>query len=109
METVSIIKAFASAVADAYIHQYIEGDPVMGTPIVYYNRTTGEFGWCSSLTPLSDDEIKCETVEEGLYGDTSNGTADEIRDGIEELIAMNTTLADLPEACFDSDDDEETV
>ena len=91
------IKAFASAVADAYVNQYIEGDPVMGTPIVYYNRTTGGFGWCSSLTPLNDDEIKCGTVEEGMYGDTDGGTPDEIRDAIEELIVMNTTIVDLPE------------
>ena len=95
-----IIKEFATEVADAYVAQYHRTFPVMGTPIVYYNRTTGEFGWCSSLTPLSDDEILIERVEEGNYGDTSNSTLDEIRDGIIELVVMTTTLEDLPEECW---------
>lgn len=96
------INEFAKTVADAYVNQYHGGSRVMGTPIVYYNTETGKFDWCSNQTPLADHEIKCETVEEGLYGDTSNGTTDEIRSGIEELVVMNTTLADLPEACFNS-------
>jgi hypothetical protein len=93
------IKEFASAVADAYVTQYHSDSPVMGTPIVYYNRTTG-FGWCSSLTPLSDDEIILERVEEGNYGDTTDSTLDEIRQGIIELVVMTTTLEDLPDECW---------
>jgi len=96
------INDFAKTVADAYVNQYHGGSRVMGTPIVYYNTETGKFDWCSSLVPLSDDEIKCETVEDGLYGDTSVGTPDEIRDAIEDVVLQNTTLADLPEACFNS-------
>jgi len=95
-----IIKEFAKVVADAYVNQYHGGSRVMGTPIVYYNTETGEFGWCSSLTPLSDDEILIERVEEGNYGDTSNSTLDEIRQGIIELVVMTTTLDDLPEECW---------
>ena len=95
------INDFAATVADAYVSQYHGGNRVMGVPVVYYNTETGHFGWQSSLTPLEDYEIKCETVEEGFYGYTTGSTADEIRAGIEELVVMNTTLADLPEACFE--------
>jgi len=67
------INEFAKTVADAYVNQYHGGSRVMGTPIVYYNTETGKFDWCSNQTPLADNEIKCETVEDGLYGDTSVG------------------------------------
>ena len=95
------INEFAKTVADAYVNQYHGGNRVMNMPVVYYNTETGHFGWQSSLTQLEAYEIKCETVEEGLYGDTTGSTADEIRSGIEELVIMTTTLADLPEACFE--------
>jgi len=95
------INDFAATVADAYVSQYHGGNRVMGVPVVYYNTETGHFGWQSSLTPLAECEIKCEVVEENSYGDTTGSTADEIRAGIEELVVMNTTLADLPEACFE--------
>lgn len=66
------IKKFAEAAADAYINQYIIGQGVMGQPVVYYNRTNKTYGWCSKMTPLSEDEVAVEWLEEGIYGETGD-------------------------------------
>jgi hypothetical protein len=76
-ETLSQMRQYAETVADAYVSQYIDPDgrKVMGSPVVYYNRTTKAFGWCSSLTPLSEDEVQLDTLEEGGFGETGDDPA----------------------------------
>lgn len=72
--TDQLISDFSKTCADAYVNQYVDPDgrKVMNNPVVYYNRTTESFGWCSSLTPLSEDEVWVETLELGIYGVTAD-------------------------------------
>jgi len=59
---------FAKTCAEAYYCQYIDDDPVDGTPTVIFDRETEKFSWQSSETPLLSSEVKITTVEQGDYG-----------------------------------------
>lgn len=63
---------YARTTADAYAGQYLSDHRVMGQPTIVYNRTTCQFGWQSSLTPVGDDEVVVDTLEEGVFGETGD-------------------------------------
>jgi hypothetical protein len=96
--TLDLMKNFAEKCADAYVNNFIDPDgrKVMNQPVVYFNRTTEEFGWCSSLTPLSEGEIVVETLEQGCYGET--GDDPQIaREAIADLIVNYTDYTEILE------------
>ena len=74
-QTTDQMRDFAQTCADAYAVQFVEmGERmVMGRPIVFYDRDKKYFAWCSSQTPLADNEVLVETISEpGIYGDTGD-------------------------------------
>ena len=95
-ETLKQMRKFADQCADAYVNQFIDpdGHKVMNQPVVYYNRTTGGFGWCSSLTPLSENEVAVEQIEQGIYGETGDDP-DIARDAISQSIVDTMDYRDL--------------
>lgn len=63
---------FAETVADAYFSQYgseSRRSVVMNNPAIDYDTDDGTFGWCSSLTPSNESEIRVDELEEGVFGD----------------------------------------
>lgn len=86
-------RAYASTVAAAYANQYHPDRRfrcrVMGDAVVIYNHAENEFYYQSSLTPLEDDEVAIETIEEGVFGDT--GTR-QVRRQIESYVLERDDL-----------------
>ena len=59
-------KQFAKVVADAYFSQYgseKRRSRVMNNPAIDYDTDDGTFGWCSSLTPSGETEIRVDELE----------------------------------------------
>lgn len=59
----------AATVASAYFSQYINDEGVTNDPIIIFNKGTQEFDWLDILTPLQDNEIQVDTLEDGMFGD----------------------------------------
>lgn len=66
------VSEFADVVACAYVAQYMSGAHVMGEPVIYYNKSTDTVGWCSSLTPLSDDDVRITELFYQCFGDVGD-------------------------------------
>lgn len=94
-------KSFAQETASAYFAQYINDDGVMNEPQIYYSPNDNEFGWCSTLTPLSGDEIQIMVLEHGCFGDDV-GTEQELAGWLESF----DELANIVSAAMAEDEDE---
>ena len=81
-----IIRDYAETCADIYVRQYIEHTGVMNNPIIVFDMDTKNFGWHSSLTPLTDDEVLVTTLENGCFGDDTGASPDELRAAIATMI-----------------------
>ena len=67
---------FAQVTADAYISQYVDGNKVMGDPVITYDNLTGKFDWQSQQSQLMDDQEIVFYLEDGCFGDDADLTRD---------------------------------
>jgi hypothetical protein len=68
-------KQFASVVADAFFSQYGPAErrsAVMNNPVIVYDTDDNSFGWCSSLTPLDENEICVLELSDDMFGVSSD-------------------------------------
>jgi len=74
-----LIRRYAVAAADGYISQYVTGNGrVMNDPVIVMDDQ-GYIWSQSSLTPLEEDEIVLETLQEGMFGSEEKITAAAIK------------------------------
>lgn len=77
---------WSQVTAEAYIRQYASNAPRMNNVIIVYDLGTNHFSAQSSLTPLNDEEIKIDTLAEGMFGDTSDISANELQEELEAYL-----------------------
>jgi hypothetical protein len=74
-------KQFANVVADAFFSQYGPAERrsvVMNSPVIDYDTDDGSFGWCSSLTPSSENEIRVLELSDGMFGASDDSTEEQL-------------------------------
>ena len=75
---------FANVTARAYFKQYVDGNPVMNNPQIYYATLDNKFGSCSTLTPLGETEVNVLTLEIAMFGDDVGDDESALADYIRE-------------------------
>ena len=89
-----LVNDYAVTCAEAYRDQYLGDHEIMNQPRISYNLKTKIFGWGSSLTPLSENEVEIEKIEEGDYGETGDD-ADAAYHAIIEYLSQTTSAKTL--------------
>lgn len=59
-----LIHQFIQSVTEAYNAWYAEGAALKGEPIIYFNRISKTFGWCSDLDSLAPDCVEVFRLSE---------------------------------------------
>lgn len=89
----NMIKNYAEVCANAYVGQFLLDDPVMNEPVIIFDTETKKFSFQSSLSPVQNGDIVVDTIEEGMYGETS----DDVDQAKEEIITCILEYMDKSE------------